>query len=573
MGFDGCWLENNGWIGLSALGSGYYPHSGNTGEFTPAVGEIAVNGPAPEYSPAYKLFPYWSDVDTRNGPPECTLKYGTTIDGFFVVNWTTVGIFDREHRWPSTFQLIVGPTGFEFNYDTVGFDMGDASGVDTFGSPTTYLESTAWYPSLAGFYLPTEPVQGVGTEYYLRNCDTYARQYRNDDAAYDIRHDQMVDGGPIALVNGSFNSDVPGRYNFGLLFEQGVLKVRDATGWQAVCCGNVDPGLFKLQDGTQWWQSCCGPTTVGDWQTGVEVIADGPGPLWTDIIFANGDTYTDALELNDSGTGYYANAVLYESDSPTGSPLRYGLWLWAGPGATSYSRNIACGMLPVYAAANGAPLPAELAGIAGTPVGPPPETWPPGATGIEFDVTADPTMLEQRFRLTGYGIRGEDLPITQVTPIFGRVLATPDMRPSIVQPSQVAYLPHFGSPTTPYVEWDRTVLPYTGPNPGNTDYDGYGQDTTDGYEMYSPWFSGDPGYSHYDPTEGVDLVFLTADIAEAGEVYSSFPTWPQQTAFRPTFTTEVKYRSLPYRFTFSTSRPLKVRTEAGWVTAVCLHGV
>jgi len=81
------------------------------------------------------LAPFFGDVDTRVGP---TVHYGTGVIAtrpVFGVNWIDVGYFANHLDKRNSFQLIItdrsdigaGDFDFEFNYDKLQWETGDAS--------------------------------------------------------------------------------------------------------------------------------------------------------------------------------------------------------------------------------------------------------------------------------------------------------------------------------------------------------------------------------------------------------------------------------------------------------------
>ena len=81
------------------------------------------------------LAPFFGDVDTRVGP---IVQYGTGVIGTrpaFGVNWIDVGYYAFHLDKRNSFQLIItdrsdigaGDFDFEFNYDKVQWETGDAS--------------------------------------------------------------------------------------------------------------------------------------------------------------------------------------------------------------------------------------------------------------------------------------------------------------------------------------------------------------------------------------------------------------------------------------------------------------
>jgi hypothetical protein len=112
-------------------------------------GNITFDNPLPTYTPfglantrSVIIAPFFADVDTRLGN---IVNFGTgTLNGHtvFVVNWPGVGCFQENDTVTNNFQLILidrpdratGALGddfdIEFNYDSVQWDAGQASGGD-----------------------------------------------------------------------------------------------------------------------------------------------------------------------------------------------------------------------------------------------------------------------------------------------------------------------------------------------------------------------------------------------------------------------------------------------------------
>lgn len=144
------------------------------------------------------LAPFWADVDTRNAASGVT-EYGTgTIGGrnAFAVNWFGVGYFGNRADKLNTFQLVMidrtdtgaGNFDFEFNYDTMNWDTGDASGGVNGLCP---VQGGGGNPARAGWANGgTSTVELAGSAV----CGA------------------LLDGGANALINGSLNSGVDGRY-------------------------------------------------------------------------------------------------------------------------------------------------------------------------------------------------------------------------------------------------------------------------------------------------------------------------------------------------------------------------
>ncbi|MCU0626903.1 MAG: PEP-CTERM sorting domain-containing protein [Gemmatimonadaceae bacterium] len=182
------YVNNNGNITFSqALGT-----------FTPrpiANGNLAI------------IAPFWADVDTRN-PASGVTRYGTgTVGGrnVFAVDWIDVGYFSNQVNRLNSFQLWLvdrsdigaGDFDFEFNYDKIQWDTGEASGGTANGlcaDPSSGPARAGWANGLAA----TFELAGSGA------CNAF------------------LDGGPNSLVAGSLNSDVAGRYVFSV--RNGVVQ-------------------------------------------------------------------------------------------------------------------------------------------------------------------------------------------------------------------------------------------------------------------------------------------------------------------------------------------------------------
>lgn len=139
------------------------------------------------------IAPFFADVDTRIGSP---VTYGaTTIGGqnVFGVNWIDVGYFSNNANPSNSFQLIItdrsdigaGDFDFQFNYDRILWETGQASGGNASG-----LGGTS---AVAGW------TNGSGT--YL-------------ELAGSLVNGALLDNGPNALIANSLNSNTLGQYNF-----------------------------------------------------------------------------------------------------------------------------------------------------------------------------------------------------------------------------------------------------------------------------------------------------------------------------------------------------------------------
>ncbi len=156
------------------------------GTFTPS----AISGGA--FGPI--IAPFFADVDTR-GAGSSLVSYGTaTLDGFdvFGVNYINVGVYSALPIFNS-FQMIltdrsdiaVGDFDIQFNYDTIVWEAGQASGSDANGMGGTSALVGYWTSATSNATLPGSLVNGA-----------------------------LVDGGPNALISHSLNSNTLGQYNF-----------------------------------------------------------------------------------------------------------------------------------------------------------------------------------------------------------------------------------------------------------------------------------------------------------------------------------------------------------------------
>lgn len=165
------------------------------------------------------IAPFWADVDTRNVPGvDGPVYYGQdTFIGYpaFGVTWRDVGYYNTKSDKTNTFQIILvsrsdvnsGDFDLEFNYSSVQWETGDASGGSG-GMGGTSARVGFGDVSGSGFELPGSGVPG-----------------------------ELIDGGVHALVTNSFGNSMPGRYRF--LFRNGApyetIRSDDMStnpGWQ-----------------------------------------------------------------------------------------------------------------------------------------------------------------------------------------------------------------------------------------------------------------------------------------------------------------------------------------------------
>lgn len=140
------------------------------------------------------IAPFFADVDTR-GTGSGLVSYGaSTIGGInvFGVNYINVGVYNRIPLYNS-FQMILtdrsdinaGDFDIEFNYDTIVWETGQASGGDS---------------------------NGLGGASALVGYWTSASS--NATLAGSLVNGALIDGGPNALISDSRNSNTLGQYIF-----------------------------------------------------------------------------------------------------------------------------------------------------------------------------------------------------------------------------------------------------------------------------------------------------------------------------------------------------------------------
>jgi hypothetical protein len=153
------------------------------------------------------IAPFFADVDTRASESE-PVRYGSaTLDGktVFGVNYIKVGVFDSQNIFNS-FQLILtdrsdvsaGDFDIQFNYDSMLWETGTASGAQDGGLGGTSALAGYWTSSTSNATLPGSLVNGA-----------------------------LVNGGSDALVSHSLNSDILGQYNFQV---RGGVVIPPTTG-------------------------------------------------------------------------------------------------------------------------------------------------------------------------------------------------------------------------------------------------------------------------------------------------------------------------------------------------------
>jgi len=164
-------------------------------------GNVTFDAPLSTYTPFSllstahpMLAPFFADVDTR-GAGSGLVQYGSASLGghsVFGVNWIDVGYFSNKVDKLNSFQLIItdrsdispGDFDFEFNFDRILWETGDASGGS--GGLGGQSARVGWSNGVnASFELAGSAINGA-----------------------------LLDGGPNALVSHSLNSNIPGQYIF-----------------------------------------------------------------------------------------------------------------------------------------------------------------------------------------------------------------------------------------------------------------------------------------------------------------------------------------------------------------------
>lgn len=180
--FTQTFVNNNGNITfLSALGT-----------FTPSAISSGAFGPI--------IAPFFADVDTR-APGSLPVTYGTaTLNGrtVFGVDYIHVGDFPSQPIF-NDFQMILtdrsdiaaGDFDIQFNYDTVVWESGTASGASAGG--LCLPGDAGCVSALAGYWT------GPTSQFTLPGS---------------LVHGALINGGPNALISNSLNSNILGQYNF-----------------------------------------------------------------------------------------------------------------------------------------------------------------------------------------------------------------------------------------------------------------------------------------------------------------------------------------------------------------------
>lgn len=164
-------------------------------------GNVTIDSPLSTFTPFGLLnttheiiAPFFADVDTRNTGSQ-VVQFGTGMfDGHntFGVDWVNVGYYNSHADKLNSFQLLLvdrsdtGAGNFDiiFNYDTINWETGDASGGSG-GLGGNSARAGFSNGSTASYELAGSAINGA-----------------------------LLNGGPNALIGHDLNSDVLGRYIF-----------------------------------------------------------------------------------------------------------------------------------------------------------------------------------------------------------------------------------------------------------------------------------------------------------------------------------------------------------------------
>ncbi len=183
--------------------SGVYINTNGNITFTEPLSQFTPSDLTDFPSPI--IAPFFADVDTRGGGALVDFGQGT-LNGkqVFVVNWPGVGCYDENASVLDNFQLILidradrntGPNGddfdIEFNYDTIEWDTGQASG----GDANCLVGDEGGTSAYVGY------TNGTATP-----GDSYELPGSGEAGSF-------LDGSPGGLIDNSVNSAVLGRYVF-----------------------------------------------------------------------------------------------------------------------------------------------------------------------------------------------------------------------------------------------------------------------------------------------------------------------------------------------------------------------
>lgn len=190
-------------------------------------GNVTFTGPLSTFTPfglagvpIEIIAPFFADVDTRN-PNSAVVTYGTGKLGLvntFTVNWDDAGVgyYDARANKLNKFQLVMidrsainpGDFDFEFNYDQIQWETGDASGgVDGLGGISAAVGySNGLTGTAVSYQLPGSLVPGsfldsnVISGLIYNNLNTIVRNSLDSPVlgrySFSVRNGNVVCGGP-----------------------------------------------------------------------------------------------------------------------------------------------------------------------------------------------------------------------------------------------------------------------------------------------------------------------------------------------------------------------------------------
>lgn len=195
--------NDDGSTGLVNLGFTAFINGTNyTQTYVNNNGNITFDNPLGTYTPSAIssgafgpiIAPFFADVDTRAAGSGLVTYGSNTLGGFnvFGVNYINVGVYNQQSIFNS-FQMILtdrsdinaGDFDIQFNYDTIVWEAGTASGAPPGGLGGTSALVGYWTSATSNATLPGSLVNGA-----------------------------LIDGGPNALISHSLNSNILGQYNF-----------------------------------------------------------------------------------------------------------------------------------------------------------------------------------------------------------------------------------------------------------------------------------------------------------------------------------------------------------------------
>lgn len=192
LGFTANFFGANGGTstGVFVSNNGYVTFNSGQGDYTPTGLTGSVSQPI--------IAPFFADVDTQGSGSALTTWGTSVINGHnaFGVDWNGVGYYGSHSDKLNVFQLVMidrGDTGagnfdFEFNYNTILWETGDASGGSNgFGG---YCAHAGYSNGESGAANVSDELAGSGS------CGAF------------------LDNGTNALKSHSLGSDVAGRYVF-----------------------------------------------------------------------------------------------------------------------------------------------------------------------------------------------------------------------------------------------------------------------------------------------------------------------------------------------------------------------